>query len=56
MNLSGFVCKPEYAKKTRGEQYIFVNNRFIKNYHIQSAISKAFEGLISENHFPSYFI
>ena len=54
--LSGFVCKPEYAKKTRGEQYIFVNNRFIKNYHIQSAISKAFEGLISENHFPSYFI
>ena len=46
----------EYAKKTRGEQYIFVNNRFIKNYHIQSAISKAFEGLISENHFPSYFI
>jgi len=56
VNLSGFICKPEYAKKTRGEQYIFVNNRFIKNYHIQSAISKAFEGLISENHFPSYFI
>ena len=56
VNLSGFICKPEYAKKTRGEQYIFVNNRFIKNYHIQSAISKSFEGLISENHFPSYFI
>ena len=56
VNLSGFICKPEYAKKTRGEQYIFVNNRFIKNYHIQSAISKAFQGLISENHFPSYFI
>ena len=56
VNLSGFICKPEYAKKTRGEQYIFVNNRFIKNYHIRSAISKAFEGLISENHFPSYFI
>ena len=56
VNLSGFICKPEYAKKTRGEQYIFVNNRFIKNYHIQSAISKAFVGLISENHFPSYFI
>ena len=56
VDLSGFICKPEYAKKTRGEQYIFVNNRFIKNYHIQSAISKAFVGLISENHFPSYFI
>ena len=56
IEINGFICKPEYAKRTRGEQYIFVNKRFIKNYHIQSAISKAFEGLISPNHHPSYFI
>ena len=56
IEISGFICKPEYAKRTRGEQYIFTNKRFIKNYKIQSAISKAFEGLISDNHHPSYFI
>ena len=56
VKINGFICKPEFAKRTRGEQYIFVNKRFIKNYHIQSAISKAFEGLISSNHHPSYFI
>jgi len=56
VKINGFICKPEFAKRTRGEQYIFVNKRFIKNYPIQSAISKAFEGLISSNHHPSYFI
>ena len=56
VKIDGFICKPQYAKKTRGEQYIFVNKRFIKNYQIQNAISKAFEGLISEKYYPSYFI
>ena len=56
VEIDGFICKPQYAKKTKGEQYIFVNRRFIKNTFIQNTISKAFEGLISEKHYPSYFI
>ena len=56
VKIDGFICKPEYAKKSRGEQYIFVNKRYIKNYQIQSSISRAFEGLISEKYYPSYFI
>ncbi len=56
VEIDGFICKPQYAKKTKGEQYIFVNKRFIKNTFIQNTISKAFEGLISEKHHPSYFI
>ena len=56
VEIDGFICKPQYAKKTRGEQYIFVNKRYIKNYQIQNAITKAFEGLISEKYYPSYFI
>ena len=56
IKIDGFICKPQYAKKTRGEQYIFVNKRFIKNYQIQNAVSRAFEGLISEKYYPSYFI
>ena len=56
VEIDGFICKPQYAKKTKGEQYIFVNKRFIKNTFIQNTISKAFEGLISEKHYPSYFI
>ena len=56
VEIDGFICKPQYAKKTRGEQYIFVNKRYIKNYQIQNAITKAFEGLIREKYYPSYFI
>ena len=56
IKIDGFICKPQYAKKTRGEQYIFVNKRFIKNYQIQNAVSRAFESLISEKYYPSYFI
>ena len=56
IKIDGFICKPQYAKKTRGEQYIFVNKRFIKNYQIQNAVSRAFDGLISEKYYPSYFI
>jgi DNA mismatch repair protein MutL len=56
LNLSGFVLKPEFARKTRGEQYFFVNNRFIKNGYLNHAVSDAFEDLLPAGSFPSYFI
>lgn len=56
VHISGFVGTPEMAKKTRGEQYIFVNKRFIKNHYFNHAISGAFEGLIEKNRFPLYVL
>ncbi len=56
VEINGFIGKPELAKKTRGEQYFFVNGRFIKDYYLNHAINKAFEDLIPDNYFPSYFI
>ena len=56
VSLNGFVSKPDSAKKTRGEQYLFVNSRFVKSYYLQNAIFKAFEGLIATDFFPSFFI
>ena len=56
VKLNGFIGKPESAKRTRGEQYFFVNGRFIKNHYLHHAVSKAFEDLIPSNYFPSYFI
>ena len=56
VNISGFIGKPEFAKKTRGEQYLFVNKRFIKHAYFHHAIASAFEEVIPAKHFPSYFI
>ena len=56
VKIDGFVGKPEAAKRTRGEQYFFVNGRFIKSNYLNHAVSKAFEELIPHNYFPSYFI
>lgn len=54
--LKGFVLKPEFSRKTRGEQYLFVNDRFFKSHYFHHALSKAFEGLIKEKTFPGYFL
>ncbi len=54
--VKGFVTKPEYAKKKRGEQYFFVNGRFFKHSYFHHAVMQAFEGLIRKDFFPSYFI
>lgn len=54
VSVRGFIGKPEVSKKTRGEQFFFVNNRFIKNNFLNHAISKAYEGMISERNFPFY--
>ncbi len=54
--IRGFVCKPEFARKTRGEQYFFVNQRFIKSNYLNHAISSSYDDLIEKGSFPSYFI
>lgn len=56
LKISGFVGKPEFAKKTRGEQYFFVNDRFIKSAYLNHAISSAFDGLLKNGFHPSYFL
>ena len=56
VNISGFIGKPEFAKKTRGEQYFFVNKRYIKHAYLHHAVSSAFLELIPGDAFPSYFI
>ena len=56
VNIKGFIGKPEHARRTRGEQYFFVNDRFIKNHYLNHAVVSAFEGLISKDTFPSYWI
>ena len=56
MNVYGFVGKPETAKKTRGDQYFFVNNRFIKSAYLNHAINSAFNEMIARDSFPSYVL
>ncbi len=56
VKLSGFVVKPEYAKRSRGEQFFFVNNRFVKSPYLHHAVNNAFEGLLRPETFPGYFI
>jgi len=56
VKLNGFVGKPEFVRKTRGEQFLFVNNRFIRNSNLHHAIVSAYEGLIPSGTYPSYFI
>ena len=56
LEINGFVCKPEFAKKSRGEQFFFVNDRFFKDSYFGHALNKAFEGLLATQFFPSYFL
>jgi DNA mismatch repair protein MutL len=56
INLKGYIGKPEFAKKTRGEQFFFVNNRFIKDPYLNHAVSKAYEELLQDDHFPLYVL
>jgi DNA mismatch repair protein MutL len=52
----GYVSRPEYAKKTKANQFFFVNNRFIRHPYFHRAVTTAFEQLISPDEKPSYFI
>lgn len=56
MNIYGFVGKPEAAKKTRGDQYFFVNNRFIKSAYLHHAVANAFDNMIAKDSYPSYVL
>ena len=55
-SVSGFVIKPSAAKRTRGQQFFFVNDRFIKSPFMHHAIMNAYDGLLSEGTVPGYFI
>ena len=56
LKLSGFIFKPEFSKKSRGEQFFFVNNRYIKSPYLNHAVNSAFEGLINIGYNASYFL
>ncbi len=56
VKIHGFVGKPEFAKRSRGEQFFFVNDRFIKSPYLHHAVTAAFEGLLKDKAHPSYFI
>jgi DNA mismatch repair protein MutL len=56
VRISGFIVKPEFARKTRGEQFFFVNDRFIKNSYLHHAVVTAFNDLIASESHPGYFI
>lgn len=56
MNIYGFVGKPETAKKTRGDQYFFVNNRFIKSAYLNHAVMNAYQEMIPGDSFPMYVL
>ena len=54
--IDGYIVKAEFAKKTRGEQYFFVNKRFIKHAYLHHAIENAYMEMISQDSFPGYFL
>jgi DNA mismatch repair protein MutL len=56
VKISGFIGKPEYSKKTRGEQYFFVNDRFIKSAYLNHAIAAAYQGLLKDGYHATYFL
>jgi len=56
LNVQGFVGKPDTAKKTRGDQYFFVNNRFIRSAYLNHAVMNAYQDLIAPDAFPSYVL
>jgi DNA mismatch repair protein MutL len=56
VKMKGFIAKPENAKKKKNEQYLFVNNRFVKHYLLAHAVESAYKELIPEGHKPAFFI
>ena len=56
VKIRGFVSRPEYSRRTRGEQYLFVNGRFIKHPALSAAVERAYNDLLPERTYPSYFI
>ena len=56
VSVEGFVGKPEFAKRTRGEQFFFVNRRFIRSNYLEHAVRKAYNELLARDNYPSWFL
>jgi DNA mismatch repair protein MutL len=56
IRVTGYVGKPQFARKKRGEQFLFVNKRFIRSNYLHHAIMKSFEGLLQDDSFPFYVL
>lgn len=56
VTITGFIGKPEFSKKTRGEQYFIANRRFIKHHYLHHAVQESFSGLISDKQYPFYVL
>jgi DNA mismatch repair protein MutL len=56
LNIKGFIGKPEAATRTRGMQFFFINNRYIRNAYLNHAVINAYEGLIEKESFPFYVL
>ena len=56
VKVTGYIGRPESAKKTRGDQFLYVNQRFIRNNYLNHAVMSAFEGLLQDNSFPFYVL
>ncbi|MFN3952398.1 MAG: DNA mismatch repair endonuclease MutL [Thermaurantimonas sp.] len=56
IRINGYLTRPEISKKIKGDQYFFINNRFVKNRYLQHAIMAAYEGLLPSDSFPAFFI
>src|SRR5690625_1266068 len=54
MQIRGYIGKPEFAKKSRGEQFLFINNRFIKNFRLDNAVYRAYDRMIAEKTYPLF--
>jgi DNA mismatch repair protein MutL len=56
INISGFIGLPEHARKTYGEQFFFVNNRYIRHPYFHKAVMQGYNQILAPDHIPSYFI
>ncbi|RLD92417.1 MAG: DNA mismatch repair endonuclease MutL [Bacteroidetes bacterium] len=56
ITISGFIGKPEHARRTYGEQFFFVNNRYIKHSYFHKAVMSGYDQILAADHIPSYFI
>ena len=56
ITIHGFIGKPEHARRTYGEQFFFVNNRYIKHPYFHKAVINGYDQILAADHIPSYFI
>ena len=56
LKITGFIGKPDLAKSTKGQQFFFVNNRFVRNSYLHHGVMQAYEGLLETGQYPFYAI